>query len=166
MKKTVTFFSVFLLFGCQIHSRPTYYTTQPVEEVEQVEAEPVFINVVLDSEIPNADIYLNREFVCVAPCKQKLEVGFYEMDCQKNERHGSRYIQSNDEGNFFIDMKPRSSVDVEGVILCRDDKTVQKEQEAREKEEQEEIKRIRREENSRIIQRGVSADWLIRRGVL
>lgn len=65
MKKTVTFFSVFLLFGCQIHSRPTYYTTQPVEEVEQVEAEPVFINVVLDSEIPNADIYLNREFVCV-----------------------------------------------------------------------------------------------------
>lgn len=88
------------------------------------------------------------------------------MDCQKNERHGSRYIQSNDEGNFFIDMKPRSSVDVEGVILCRDDKTVQKEQEAREKEEQEEIKRIRREDNSRIIQRGMPADWLIRRGVL
>ena len=136
MKKSILFLALLVLNGCQLQDYDYSYdnsgyddkATYTTEEVaaETPPPEPVYRTLSFISEIPNADIYLDRKYLCTVPCKVKIEGKNYEMDCQKNGLHGARDMKWDEYFNSFKEEEARNSVDVDGTINCLTDASYEK----------------------------------------
>ena len=148
MKKSILFLALLVLNGCQLqdyeysydnsgYDDKATYTTEEVA-VTTPPPEPVYRTLSFISEIPNADIYLDRKYLCTVPCKVKIEGKNYEMDCQKNGLHGARDMKWDEYFNSFKEEEARNSVDVDGTINCLTDASYEKkaEEDARREAEQ------------------------------
>ena len=132
MKKSILFLALLALNGCQSqdyeysydNSTATYTTEEAA--VATPPPEPVYRTLSFISEIPNADIYLDRKYLCTVPCKVKIEGKNYEMDCQKNGLHGARDMEWNEYSNSFEEEEARNSVDVDATINCLTDASYKK----------------------------------------
>ena len=137
MKKSILFLALLVLNGCQLQDYEYSYdnsgyddkATYTTEEVaaETPPPEPVYRTLSFISEIPNADIYLDRKYLCTVPCKVKIEGKNYEMDCQKNGLHGARLLKWYSDS--FSEEEARNSVDVDGTINCLTDASYKKQEE-------------------------------------
>lgn len=132
MKKSALFLALLVLNGCQSQdyeysydNSTATYTTEEVA-VTTPPPEPVYRTLSFISEIPNADIYLDRKYLCTVPCKVKIEGKNYEMDCQKNGLHGARDMEWNEYSNSFEEEEARNSVDVDATINCLTDASYKK----------------------------------------
>lgn len=136
MKKSILFLALLVLNGCQLQDYEYSYdnsgyddkATYTTEEVaaETPPPEPVYRTLSFISEIPNADIYLDRKYLCTVPCKVKIEGKNYEMDCQKNGLHGARDMKWDEYFNRFDEEEARNSVDVDATINCLTDASYEK----------------------------------------
>lgn len=125
MKKSILFLALLALNGCQSQDYEYPYDNSEYD-AETPPPEPVYRTLSFISEIPNADIYLDRKYLCTVPCKVKIEGKNYEMDCQKNGLHGARDMKWDEYFNSFKEEEARNSVDVDGTINCLTDASYEK----------------------------------------
>lgn len=128
MKKSILFLALLVLNGCQSQNYE-YYSDTSEYDTETPPPEPIYRTLSFISEIPNADIYLDRKYLCTVPCKARIEGKDYEMDCQKNGLHGAKDLKWNKDFDFFKEEEARNSVDVDGTINCLTDASYEKKDE-------------------------------------